>query len=229
MPLLEFVVPLGLIITLSLGFVLDGYAVFLRVAGAQGLGESLAMANLVQYLARISNVLVVFVLSFAFEKGHITSGITLLFMSASILGFVFTVCLMRVKRFCDLVTFCLCPFLNISFPAISKNTVWRDLGESDFKYLRLGLVSALTNALIVVAMFVPFGIAAYYPEMRMTSVYVGQLINFFATLVVFTIQDPISMRLVDGGTFQSAGSALLYGRALSYLLASFVFLLLFLV
>jgi riboflavin transporter FmnP len=77
-------------------------------------------------------------------------------------------------------------------------------------------------------MFIPFGIASLYPEMRMTSVYVGQLMNFFATLLVFGIQDPISMRMVDAGSLKEAGTALLYGRVFSYVMAAafFAFLLL---
>ena len=82
--------------------------------------------------------------------------------------------------------------------------------------------------LIVIAMFIPFGIASLYPEMRMTSVYVGQLMNFFATLLVFAIQDPVSMRMVDAGSLKEAGTALLYGRVLSYVLATVFFGILFL-
>ena len=74
--------------------------------------------------------------------------------------------------------------------------------------IKLAGISTLTNLLIVIAMFVPFGIASHYPEMRMTSVYFGQLINFFATLLVFGMQDPVSMRLVDGGVLEEVGAAL---------------------
>ena len=57
-----------LVFVLMFGFVMDGYAVFLRVAGVEGLAEVLAMANLVQYIARISNVVVIFALSFALRQ-----------------------------------------------------------------------------------------------------------------------------------------------------------------
>ena len=72
---IETIIIAGLISVLVFGFVMDGYAVFLRVAGVEGLAESLAMANLVQYIARISNVLVIFVLSFAFETGRLKTNI----------------------------------------------------------------------------------------------------------------------------------------------------------
>jgi hypothetical protein len=76
-------------------------------------------------------------------------------------------------------------------------------------------------------MFVPFGLASHYPELRMTSVYVGQLINFFATLLVFAVQDPVSMRLVDNDVLDEVGAALLYGRVFSYFLASCLFAIIF--
>ena len=84
------IMTIGLLLVLTFGFVMDGYAVFLRVAGARGLGEVLAMANLVQYIARISNVLVIFVISFAFETGRLSSDVALIFLLASALGLVFT-------------------------------------------------------------------------------------------------------------------------------------------
>ena len=217
------VMTIGLLLVLTFGFVMDGYAVFLRVAGAQGLGEVLAMANLVQYIARISNVLVIFVLSFAFETGRLSSNVALIFLLASALGLVFTFALVRFRGFCDLVTNILRPVLHLSFRSIARNYVWRQVGFPRAKSLKLVLVSACTNALIVFAMYVPFGIASYYPEMRMTSVYFGQLINFFATLVVFSVQDPISMRLVDSGQFDDVGSSLIYGRVISYACGILVF------
>jgi hypothetical protein len=214
---------IGLLLVLTFGFVMDGYAVFLRVAGARGLGEVLAMANLVQYIARISNVLVIFVLSFAFETGRLSSDVALIFLLASALGLVFTFALVRSRGFCNLVTNALRPVLHLSFRSIARNYVWRQVGFPRTKSFKLVLVSACTNALIIFAMYVPFGIASHYPDMRMTSVYFGQLINFFATLVVFSVQDPISMRLVDSGEFDDVGSSLIFGRVVSYAVGILVF------
>lgn len=212
-----------LVAVLIFGFVMDGYAVFLRVAGVDGLAEILAMANLVQYIARISNVVVIFALSFAFETGRLTVEVALVFLIASLLGMLVVFLLIRSRQFCDVLTLCLRPVLYFSFRNISRSYVWRDVGALKAKTLKLVAISILTNLLIILAMFVPFGIASYYPEMRMTSVYLGQLINFFATLLVFAIQDPVSMRLVDGGVLEEVGSALLYGRVISYFFASIVF------
>jgi hypothetical protein len=213
----------ALVSVLIFGFVMDAYAVFLRVAGVDGLGEVLAMSNLVQYIARISNVLVIFILSFAFETGRLTAPVSLIFLLASLVGLVTVYALIKSKRFCNVVRLALLPVLYPSFRQVSKVDVWRDIGHFKKASLRLAGYSALTNMLIVIAMFIPFGIASFYPEMRMTSVYVGQLMNFFATLLVFAIQDPISMRMVDGGSFKEAGTALLYGRVFSYALAAIFF------
>lgn len=220
------VLPGILITVLTFGFILDAYSVFVKVTDVDGLAETLAMANLVQYLARISNVVVVFILSFSFETGRLSANISFLFLVASLLGLIAVLCLIYSSQFCNFITICLHPILHLSFAKISKIPVWRNLERVNRKSFKLAGISVITNAMIILAMFVPFGIASYYPEMRMTSVYVGQLVNFFATLLIFAVQDPVSMRLVDGGTLVGAGSALLFGRALSYLLSAFVFLVL---
>lgn len=212
-----------LVIVLVFGFVMDGYAVFLRIAGAEGLAESLAMANLVQYIARISNVVVIFVLSFSFETGRLTTHVAFIFLLAAFFGLISTLGLIHSKPFCNFVTACLRPLLHFSFRNISSKPVWQELGSYRGGFQKLTAISTLTNSLIVMAMFVPFGIAAYYPEMRMTSVYFGQLINFLATLLVFAIQDPVSMRMIDSGVLGSVGVALLYGRVCSYLVVVVLF------
>ena len=217
-----------LVSVLIFGFVMDAYAVFLRVAGVDGLGEVLAMSNLVQYIARISNVLVIFILSFAFETGRLSAPVSLIFLLASLVGIATVYVLIKSPIFCKVVRIALLPVLYPSFKHVAKIDVWRDTGHFKKGSLKLATYSAITNMLIVIAMFIPFGIASLYPEMRMTSVYVGQLMNFFATLLVFGIQDPISMRMVDAGSLKEAGTALLYGRVFSYVMAAtfFAFLLL---
>lgn len=213
----------SLVTVLMVGFVLDSYAVFLRVAGIHGLAEVLAMSNLVQYLARISNVVVIFILSFAFETGRLTVPVSLIFFLASILGIITVFSLIQSRALCNFVRVLLIPILYPSFKHVSKISVWRDTGHFSSGSFKLALYSALTNTLIVVAMYIPFGIATLYPEMRMTSVYFGQLMNFFATLLVFAIQDPISMRLIDSGSLKEAGTSLLYGRVFSYGLTALIF------
>jgi hypothetical protein len=167
--------------------------------------------------------LVIFILSFAFETGRLTTPVALIFLLASLLGIVTVYALIKSKQFCNLVRITLLPILYLSFRHVAKINAWRDTGHFKKASLRLATYSAVTNMLIVIAMFIPFGIASFYPEMRMTSVYVGQLMNFFATILVFAIQDPISMRMVDSGSLKEAGTALLYGRVFSYALAVIFF------
>lgn len=212
-----------LISVLMLGFVMDAYAVFLRVAGVEGLAEMLAMSNLVQYIARVSNVLVIFILSFAFETGLLSISVSSIFFFASLLGVLTVYILVKSSYFANAVRLLLVPILYPSFRNVARISVWKDIGRVAQGSFKLGLYSTLTNTLIVIAMYLPFGIANAYPEMRMTSVYVGQLMNFFATLLVFSIQDPISMRLVDAGNLKEARTSLLYGRLFSYIIACVFF------
>ena len=212
-----------LISVLMLGFVMDAYAVFLRVAGVEGLAEMLAMSNLVQYIARVSNVLVIFILSFAFETGLLSISVSSIFFFASLLGVLTVYILVKSSYFANAVRLLLVPILYPSFRNVARISVWKDIGRVAQGSFKLGLYSTLTNTLIVIAMYLPFGIANAYPEMRMTSVYVGQLMNFFATLLVFSIQDPISMRLVDAGNLKEARTSLLDGRLFSYIIACVFF------
>jgi hypothetical protein len=215
-------------VILVFGFLMDGYAVFLRVAKVDGVAEVLAMAALVQYFARISNVIVIFALSYAFESNNLTVDISLIFFTSSLLGMFLVFAMIRSERFCNCITWCLRPALYFSFKSRSGKNIWHAMGPIKLELIKLASLSMLTNFIIVLAMFIPFGIASRYPEVRMTSVYFGQLMNFFATLLVFGFQDPISMRTVDGGRHADVGAALIYGRVASYFLASLIFMAVFL-
>jgi hypothetical protein len=213
-----------LVFILVAGFVMDAYAVLLKIGQFSGVGEMLAMSNLVQYMARMSNVLVIFILSILFETKFLDVSITLVFLCASFLGAISVFVLTKSESFCALIRIVLMPFLYPSFKKLAKQNIWKELNFSNKKLNRLTFFSTFTNSLIVLAMFAPFGIAYAYPEIRMTSVYVGQLINFLATILVFSIQDPISMRLIDLEKYDDVGISLVFGRVFSYVITVVIFL-----
>ena len=213
-----------LIFILVAGFVMDAYAVLLKIGQFSGVGEMLAMSNLVQYMARMSNVLVILILSILFETQVLSVSIVLVFLTASFLGAIAVYVLTKSESFCSLVRFFLMPFLYPSFKKLAQKNIWKELNFSFKEFNRLTFFSTFTNSLIVLAMFAPFGIAYAYPEIRMTSVYVGQLINFLATILVFSIQDPISMRLIDHEKYDDVGVSLVFGRIFSYGITIVIFL-----
>jgi len=212
-----------LVIILIAGFLLDAYAVLLKIGQFSGVGEMLAMSNLVQYMARMSNVLVIFALSFLFETNRLNVSVAFVFLLATFMGAIAVYVLTKSQKFCSVIQFFLTPFLYPSFKGLAKKNIWKNLNFSKYELNRLTFFSTVTNSLIVLAMFVPFGIAYAYPEIRMTSVYVGQLINFFATILVFSIQDPISMRLIDSEQYQNVGISLVFGRIFSYIIVTLIF------
>lgn len=214
-----------LVFILVAGFVMDAYAVLLKISQFSGVGEMLAMSNLVQYMARMSNVLVIFILSILFETKVLSVSIALVFLCASFFGAISVYVLTKSESFCAWVRRLLLPFLYPSFKKLAKQNIWKELNFSKKEFNRLTFFSTFTNSLIVLAMFAPFGIAYAYPEIRMTSVYVGQLINFLATILVFSIQDPISMRLIDLEKYDDVGISLVFGRIFSYLMTIGIFLL----
>jgi hypothetical protein len=214
---------LVLVVILIVGFLLDAYAVLLKISQFSGVGEMLAMSNLVQYMARMSNVLVIFALSFLFETNRLNVSVAFVFLLATFIGVFAVYALTKSQKFCSVIQLFLTPFLYPSFKVLAKKNIWKNLNFSKSELNRLTFFSTVTNSLIVLAMFVPFGIAYAYPEIRMTSVYVGQLINFFATILVFSIQDPISMRLIDSEEYQNVGISLVFGRVFSYIVVTLIF------
>ncbi len=214
---------LVLVLILIVGFLLDAYAVLLKISQFSGVGEMLAMSNLVQYMARMSNVLVIFALSFLFETNRLNVSVAFVFLMATFIGAFAVYALTKSQKFCSVIQLFLTPFLYPSFKALANKNIWKNLNFSKSELNKLTFFSTVTNSLIVLAMFVPFGIAYAYPEIRMTSVYVGQLINFFATILVFSIQDPISMRLIDSEQYQNVGISLVFGRIFSYIVATLIF------
>lgn len=216
---------LVLVMILIAGFLLDAYAVLLKIGQFSGVGEMLAMSNLVQYMARMSNVLVIFALSLLFETNRLNVSVAFVFLLATFMGAIAVYALTKSQKFCSVIRLFLTPFLYPSFKGLAKKDIWRELNFSFKEFNRLTFFSTFTNGLIVLAMFAPFGIAYAYPEIRMTSVYVGQLINFLATILVFSIQDPISMRLIDHERYEDVGVSLVFGRIFSYIITIFIFLL----
>lgn len=216
---------LVLVMILIAGFLLDAYAVLLKIGQFSGVGEMLAMSNLVQYMARMSNVLVIFALSLLFETNRLNVSVAFVFLLATFMGAIAVYALTKSQKFCSVIRLFLTPFLYPSFKSLAKKDIWRELNFSFKEFNRLTFFSTFTNGLIVLAMFAPFGIAYAYPEIRMTSVYVGQLINFLATILVFSIQDPISMRLIDHEKYEDVGVSLVFGRVFSYIITIFIFLL----
>lgn len=116
--------------------------------------------------------------------------------------------------------------LYLSFPLISKRRIWKsvDLNFSRKNLNKISIFSFLINSFLIFAMFVPFGISEKFPEYRMTSVYIGQIISFFSTFLTFGLLDPNIMTSVSRGDVYKAIQNQVFGRFISYVMMSAIFM-----
>ena len=115
--------------------------------------------------------------------------------------------------------------LILSFPVISKKRIWKNVSINFNRgsINKVSIFSCLINSSLIFAMFIPFGISEKFPEYRMTSVYVGQIINFFSTFLTFGLLDPKIMRNVSEGDFHTVIKNQIAGKFASYIIMCCIF------
>ncbi len=213
---------LALTIALALSYALDGHSILVRSHEAtEKKAELLALSNLVQYFARIITVISIFVISALTEGAHIQIDSARIFAGSSLCAVIVFLLIIGSQRFANGIVTLIKPAVMLSFPALANQTYWTKLPPD--QQIRLTVASFVTNFLLLLAAFLPFLIASTVPQYRMTSVYAGQLLNFGASAIVLTIQDPHAMRMLDCGRAGVVRHSVLRGRLLSHAAAVFVF------
>lgn len=213
---------------LVISYTLDAHSIFIRTQNSpEKQGEFLALANLVQYLARIIVVIAIFSIAILTETNHIKLNYMFIFGSASAAGSALILLLFYNEKFSNMICRVVRPAILLSFNKISNQKYWRPLSFE--RISRLTISSFAINSFAVSAAYLPFLIAEFLPQFRMTSVYAGQLLNFGATAIVLMIQDPNAMRLLDTGRENTARSSILTGRIASHAVAAMTFVALSLV
>lgn len=207
---------------LTTSYVLDTHSIYIRTHNrSEMIGEFLALANLVQYLSRILIVISVFCISILTETNHKPINFYVIFSVASICSNIVSILLMKSERAADLLCTLVKPAIILSFRNIADQKYWRTSNVQ--KKISLIISSFTVNTLALIASFLPFIIAENIPQYRMTSVYAGQLLNFFATAIVLTMLEPKAMRLLSTGAADQARASILLGRIISHTLASVAF------
>ena len=165
------------ILTLIGAQVFDVYAVMVRArVNIDGTTQVLAIANWVQYLARIMNMVSVFSISLLLEKKITTIGVPAMFGYSMCAGLLFI--------------FCVCRFKFTSFPlkvlqVLGFTGVFGALGRKEYWwrvefvfFSKITVLSVVVSLFINLAIIMPFVLSVKYPEIRMTLAYTGQLLNF---------------------------------------------------
>ena len=189
--------------------------------------EFQALAGLVQYLSRIFIVIAIFLLSALTEAAHEPPNFGLIFGASSSIAVVLYLLTMSSERYHDALRILTKAFVVFSFRKLSDQSYWQPVNFS--QPTKITATSCFSNAILLVAAVLPFYIATSFPQYRMTSVYAGQLLNFFATAIVLAVQDPLAMRLLDRGEASGVRSSMLQGRLLAHVAAVFGIAIIFVV
>lgn len=214
-------IELLLVCLLTVSYVLDFHSIYIRSHNsAKKIGEFLALANLVQYLSRILIVITIFIISILTETKHKNIDFSLIFSLASFLATILLIIIIHNEKIANMICIIIKPAIILSFRNIANQQYWRIFTRKIKMSLMISSFSV--NSLALTASFLPFLIAEFIPQYRMTSVYAGQLLNFCATAIVLTMLDPKAMRLLSTGSADEARSSILLGRITSHVLASFV-------
>lgn len=207
---------LELLIIVSLIFaqIFDVYATMIRAkVNVEGSTQVLGVANWVQYIARIMNMLSVFSISFLLEKKIATIGVPALFMYSMIASLVAAFVVAKLKFVAPIMRFLqLIGFAGV-FGVTGRQKYWWKINFIYFS--RVTFFSAVVALLINSALIIPFVLSVRYPDFRMTLAYTGQLFNFLASIIAFTYLDRIFFRALDEGNEFICASQIITGKLLS--------------
>ena len=194
--------------------VLDIYAVMIRArVNVDGTTQVLAVANWVQYLARILNMISVFGISILLEKKLAIIGVPELFGYSMFIGLfvILFVCLSRYAC-APLRVLQVLGFTGV-FGTLGKKPYWWRVKFNFFN--KVTFFSSVVGILINLAIIMPFVLSVKYPDIRMTLAYTGQLLNFCASIIMFTYVDKVFFRALDEGNEVSCASSIIAGKVVS--------------
>lgn len=199
------------ILTLIGAQVFDVYAVMVRArVNIDGTNQILAIANWVQYLARIMNMVSVFSISLLLEKKITTIGVPAMFgysMCAGLLCIIF-ICRSRFASF-PLQVLQVIGFTGV-FGGLGRKKYWWRV-EFNF-FSKITFYSVVVSLFINLAIVMPFILSVRYPEIRMTLAYTGQLLNFCASIIMFTYIDRVFFKALDSGNEVICAAKIITGK-----------------
>ena len=186
------------------------YAVFIKGLNVTvGVRQVLALANIIQYAARIMYLAALVGLTTLFEVHHLSTEILWLLLLGFTLGGLASLLLCvsgRIKRLVDLLFM---PIVNFSFPDLKDIFSQPRPNQSIFVLentkTKVFLFTAISSTLIGAAAILPFCFAIIAPEYRMLATYSGQILNFSATTLIFMLVEPHLFRHLDDSKNDAPG------------------------
>lgn len=191
--------------------VLDVYGYYVRsTVDINEQAQVLAFGNWVIYIARVLGIGFSFLLAICFEMG-VLSDVSLVFCIGFCLSLVMVFFVVKepvAERFlCKLFHF----VFYIPFATMSSRLFWRPL------HIGLGMRGGamfISAGFMYWALLLPFIIAKYFPDVRMTAVFVGQIMSFVSTVISLSYLEPRLMKFLDEKSDVRHVDSMVFGRVL---------------
>lgn len=198
------------VLFIALMQLIEIYTVFIKgLNGTVGVRQVLALANIIQYAARIMYLAALVGLTILFEVYHLSTEILWLLLLGFTLGGLASLLLCvsgRIKRLVDLLFL---PIVNYSFPGLKSIFAQPRQNQSFFVLentkTKVFLFAAISSTVIGAAAILPFCFAMIAPEYRMLATYSGQILNFSATTLLFLVVEPHLFRHLDDSKNDAPG------------------------
>jgi hypothetical protein len=182
--------------------------------------ENYSLSAWIFYISRIFIMIAVTALSLLTEGKYSVLSAPQVLTCALLGSVIFATGAVVSRNFATTILRIIRPLVILSFPSFSPEQYWRRVSIRITD--RLAFAAAASTFILMIAAILPFVLADLIPKYRMTSVYIGQLANFFATIVVMTYQDPVLSRYIDVGREEEALSHLVSGKLLGLVLSTSV-------
>jgi hypothetical protein len=197
------------------------YAYFLKGTNDVKYNRQLVgLANWIQYVARINYVLVLFLLSYSFEVLGTGAEILSVIGYAFLFSFCITVTLVYLDKFRRIIHVALRPLIYFTYRDLCHINV-----SFEFSYVKVNkamVISFISSMLLGLAFVLPFIMAKLYPDYRMMATYSGQILNFAASAIIFSMLEPIMFKELDKQCFNGlvcpTASSVIVAKSLSQLL-----------
>ncbi len=203
----------------------DLYSQFIRAnVTAKKTNQLIGKSNWVQYQARIVTMISVVLLTYCFERDIININILeLLSVAFLISGFV-GLSYVKLKTIFNVFNY----FLELP----TYLTFKKFYGEKYYNFTKLKInkiffYSLFVNCMINMAIVLPFVLAENNPEIRMTAVYIGQLLNFLASIINFNLIEPAFYKALDAQSEGNITTQIISSKIVSSPIISIIIIVLF--
>ena len=212
-----------LILTLFLANILDLYSLRFRFFVGVYRGSSIGYSNIISYKARLLYVISGMLFALRFEKYGAATLPYQEMLIVSILSLAYCLIYEKYPILDRALTWAIGPIGSkfvVAKVALSPSEFYHDAVVNWI----LAIGSAFVYFLISASAAIPVIVAVYFPSHQISAVYIGNIINFFATSISLTVIEPLSMKMADEKNCGESLTSFYVGRRISYVFSCIVWL-----